>query len=71
LKIGILAAGSNNLTNLDESAVDIARAIVDQLKREVNRLDKRGIVIIPATPAEQPISTEGWATDEVLLRVVE
>ncbi|NIR50995.1 hypothetical protein GWO43_20510 [candidate division KSB1 bacterium] len=49
----------------------MAQAIVDQLKREVNRVSTRGITILPAAPSEQPIATEGWATDAVLLRVVE
>ncbi|MFQ5641338.1 MAG: DUF4384 domain-containing protein [bacterium] len=69
LKLDILTSDSGNLNALDESAVTVARAILDQLKREVNRVFTRGIVVLPAAAAEQPIATEGWASDEVLLRV--
>jgi hypothetical protein len=71
LNLEILSSDSGEFNSLNESAVEVAKAIADQLKREVNRLSTRGISVLPAAPVEQPISTEGWATDEVLLRVVE
>lgn len=71
LTIEALSSASNDFSSLAASAVDVAQAIIDQLKREVNRLTKRGISVLPAAPAEQPISTQGWTTDDVLIRVVE
>ncbi|MFQ6112860.1 MAG: DUF4384 domain-containing protein, partial [bacterium] len=71
LKLDILTSDSGDFSGLDESAVDVARAIVDQLKREVNRSYTRGIVVLPAASLEQPIATEGWTSDSVLLRVLE
>ncbi len=72
LNLEVLSSDSGEFNSLNESAVVVAKAIVEQLKREVNRLSTRGISVLPVAPAvEQPISTEGWATDEVLMRVVE
>jgi hypothetical protein len=71
LNLEVLSSDSGEFNSLAESAVNITQAIAEQLKREVNRLSIRGINVLPTVPIEQPISTEGWATDEVLVRIVE
>jgi len=53
LSLDILAADSGDFSGLDKSAVTVARAIVDQLKHEVNHTMTRGVVVLPAAPAEQ------------------
>jgi len=71
LQLAVLAADSGDFSGLDASALEISRSIVRQLKSEINRTNTRGLVVLPTAPSEQPIATEGWATDEVLLRILE
>ena len=68
LRLEVLEAAGGEIATLQGNGSDIATALLAQLKRELN--DKaRGIEVLPADPRNQPITTEGWATDIVLLTI--
>ena len=68
LRLEVLEAAGGEIATLQGQGSTIAGALLAQLKRELNG-GARGIEVLPADPRAQPITTEGWATDIVLLTV--
>lgn len=68
LRLEVLEAAGGEIAALQGNGSDIATALLAQLKRELNG-GARGIEVLPGDPRSQPITTEGWATDIVLLTI--
>jgi hypothetical protein len=68
LRLEVLEAAGGEIATLQGNGSDIASTLLAQLKRELNG-GARGIEVLPPDAREQPITTEGWATDIVLLTI--
>lgn len=68
LRLEVLEAAGGEIAALQGEGSSVATALLAQLKRELNG-GVRGIEVLPADPRDQPITTDGWATDIVLLTI--
>lgn len=68
LKLEVLEAANGEIAALAGNGASIAGELLAQPKRELNG-GARGIEVLAGDPRDQPITTEGWATDIVLLTI--